>query len=64
MSTTTDQAIAIVEEFRDTMQSLGQTTPAVEKFADDVTIFVIATGSPQVAVDMALLNLVGKQVAP
>jgi hypothetical protein len=61
MSTVTEQAIATVEDFRTTMRSLGQNTPAVEKFADDVTIYVIATGSPQLAVDMALQNVLGKK---
>lgn len=61
MSTVIEQAIATVEEFRTAMQNLGQATAAVEKFADDVTIFVIATGSPKTALDMALQNLLSEQ---
>ncbi|MFI6061500.1 hypothetical protein [Streptomyces sp. NPDC051286] len=56
----TESAIAEVETFRTKMRELGSCSPAVEKFADEVIVHIIVCGSPKVAVETAMRNLLSE----
>ncbi|MDX2839489.1 hypothetical protein PV377_10950 [Streptomyces ipomoeae] len=60
MTNAVEQGIAIIEEFRTTMRDLGKSSPAVEKFADEVILLTIVSGSPKAAVEAAMRNLCSK----
>ncbi|MEU9155763.1 hypothetical protein AB0D59_35745 [Streptomyces sp. NPDC048417] len=59
-TTITERAIAEVETFRTKMRELGSCSPAVEKFADEVIVLIIVCGSPKVAVETAMRNLLSE----
>ncbi|WP_406341303.1 hypothetical protein [Streptomyces sp. NBC_01578] len=56
----TESAIAEVETFRTKMRELGSCSPAVEKFADEVIVHIIVCGSPKVALETAMRNLLSE----
>ena len=56
----TERAIAEVETFRTKVRELGSCSPAVEKFADELIVFIIVCGSPKVAVETAMRNLLSE----
>ncbi|MGW1778238.1 hypothetical protein ACWCQQ_03730 [Streptomyces sp. NPDC002143] len=55
-----ERAIAEVETFRTKMRELGSCTPALEKFADEVIALIIVCGSPKIAVETAICNLLNE----
>ncbi|MBT2399377.1 hypothetical protein [Streptomyces sp. ISL-100] len=55
-----ERAIAEVETFRTKVRELGSRSPAVEKFADEVIVHIIVCGSPKVAVETAMRNLLSE----
>ena len=57
MTATVEHAITITEELRTGIQNLGSSSPAFEKFCDDVIAFAIVTGSPKTAVEAAMRNI-------
>jgi hypothetical protein len=59
-TTITERAIAEVETFRTKMRELGSCSPAVEKFADEMIVHIIVCGSPKIAVEMAMRNLLSQ----
>ena len=52
MSTVTEQATAVLEEFRTNLRKIGQATPAAEKFIDDMNALVTAGVGPETALDV------------
>ncbi|WEH18511.1 hypothetical protein [Streptomyces sp. VNUA24] len=56
----TERAIDEVETFRTKMREAGSCSPAVEKFADELIVLIIVCGSPKVAVETAMRNLLSE----
>jgi hypothetical protein len=53
----TDQAIEVMEEFRTRMRDIGQASPAVEKFIDEMTLLISVCDSPKTAMDALFRTL-------
>ncbi|MGW3724173.1 hypothetical protein [Streptomyces sp. NPDC000851] len=52
MSTVTEQAIEVMEDFRTRMRAIGQATPAVEEFIDQMNALIVAYRDPKTAMDV------------
>ncbi|MGV9242649.1 hypothetical protein [Streptomyces sp. NPDC003710] len=55
-----ERAITEMEEFRTKMRALGQSTPAVEKFIDEVNLLITVYGDPKAAID-AVFRLLAQE---
>lgn len=51
--------IATMEDFRTQMRAIGQTTPTVEKFIDDMVLLLTVTDDPQRCMNTILATLGG-----
>ncbi|KUN91899.1 hypothetical protein [Streptomyces caeruleatus] len=51
--------IATMEAFRAQMRAIGQATPAVEKFTDDMVLLLVVTDDPQRCLNTILAALAG-----
>lgn len=60
-ATTTEQAIAVMEEFRTNMRAIGQATPAVEQFINEMNLLIAAYGNPTTAMDALFHSLAEKR---
>lgn len=49
--TPTDQAIAVMEDFRARIRAIGQTTPALEQFIDNMNVLLSLQVAPATALD-------------
>ncbi|MGW3024803.1 hypothetical protein [Streptomyces sp. NPDC001221] len=52
-----EQAIAEMEGFRTKMRAIGQSSPTVEKFIDEVNLLITVYGDPAAAIDAVFAAL-------